>query len=84
MGIKEVCDKYGLQNQHQVIDLLGLMGDASDNIPGCKGVGEKTAVALLQQFGSIDNNNRNKAIIWHLQKKTLWNCSKVLKDIIRG
>ena len=55
MGIKEVCDKYGLQNQHQVIDLLGLMGDASDNIPGCKGVGEKTAVALLQQFGSIDN-----------------------------
>ena len=55
MGPKEVCDKYGLQNQKQVIDLLGLMGDASDNIPGCKGVGEKTAVALLQQFGSIDN-----------------------------
>ena len=55
MGIPEVCDKYGLQNQAQVIDLLGLMGDASDNIPGCKGVGEKTAVALLQQFGSIDN-----------------------------
>ena len=55
MGPKEVCDKYGLQTQPQVIDLLGLMGDASDNIPGCKGVGEKTAVALLQQFGSIDN-----------------------------
>ena len=55
MGPKEVCDKYGLQNKNQVIDLLGLMGDASDNIPGCKGVGEKTAVALLQQFGSIDN-----------------------------
>ena len=55
MGPKEVCDKYGLQNKDQVIDLLGLMGDASDNIPGCKGVGEKTAVALLQQFGSIDN-----------------------------
>ena len=55
MGPKEVCDKYGLQTQAQVIDLLGLMGDASDNIPGCKGVGEKTAVALLQQFGSIDN-----------------------------
>ena len=54
MGPKEVCDKYGLQTQAQVIDLLGLMGDASDNIPGCKGVGEKTAVALLQQFGSID------------------------------
>ena len=55
MGPKEVCDKYGLNSQAQVIDLLGLMGDASDNIPGCKGVGEKTAVALLQQFGSIDN-----------------------------
>lgn len=55
MGPKEVCDKYGLQHKEQVIDLLGLMGDASDNIPGCKGVGEKTAVALLQQFGSIEN-----------------------------
>ena len=55
MGPKEVCEKYGLDSQEQVIDLLGLMGDASDNIPGCKGVGEKTAVALLQQFGSIDN-----------------------------
>lgn len=54
MGPKAVCEKYGLQTQAQVIDLLGLMGDASDNIPGCKGVGEKTAVALLQQFGSID------------------------------
>jgi len=55
MGPKEVCEKYGLEKQTQVIDLLGLMGDASDNIPGCKGVGEKTAVSLLQQFGSIDN-----------------------------
>ena len=55
MGPKEVCDKYGLQRKEQVIDLLGLMGDASDNIPGCKGVGEKTAVSLLQQFGSIEN-----------------------------
>lgn len=55
MGPQEVCAKYGLQRKEQVIDLLGLMGDASDNIPGCKGVGEKTAVALLQQFGSIDN-----------------------------
>lgn len=55
MGPREVCEKYGLQNPMQVIDLLGLMGDSSDNIPGCKGVGEKTAVQLLQQFGSIDN-----------------------------
>ena len=55
MGPQEVCAKYGLRTQSQVIDLLGLMGDASDNIPGCKGVGEKTAVALLQQFGTIEN-----------------------------
>ena len=55
LGPQEVCEKYSLQNQLQVIDLLGLMGDSSDNIPGCKGVGEKTAVQLLQQFGSIDN-----------------------------
>lgn len=55
MGPKEVCEKYGLTHQSQVIDLLGLMGDSSDNIPGCKGVGEKTAIQLLNQFGSIDN-----------------------------
>ena len=55
LGPQEVCEKYGIQNQKQVIDLLGLMGDSSDNIPGCKGVGEKTAIQLLQQFGSIEN-----------------------------
>ena len=55
MGPQEVCEKYGLQTQAQVVDLLGLMGDSSDNIPGCKGVGEKTAVQLLQQFGTIEN-----------------------------
>ena len=55
MGPAEVCAKYGIKNTEQVIDLLGLMGDASDNIPGCKGVGEKTAAGLLQQFGSIEN-----------------------------
>lgn len=55
MGPKEVCEKYGLQSTEQVIDLLALMGDSSDNIPGCKGVGEKTAVKLLQDYGSVDN-----------------------------
>lgn len=55
MGPTEVCEKYGISHQQQVIDLLGLMGDASDNIPGCVGVGEKTAVKLLQEYGSIDN-----------------------------
>ena len=74
LGPQEVCEKYGLQNQSQVIDLLGLMGDSSDNIPGCKGVGEKTAVQLLQQFGSIDNlfnkkNNENIEILLITQNK---------------
>ncbi len=50
-----VCQKYGIESTAQVVDLLGLMGDAADNIPGCPGVGEKTAVKLLQQFGSIDS-----------------------------
>ena len=54
MGPAEVCAKYGVQNTAQIIDLLALMGDASDNIPGCKGVGEKTAVQLLEQFGSVE------------------------------
>lgn len=55
LGVKEVCEKYGIQSTEQVIDLLGLMGDQADNIPGCPGVGEKTAVKLIAQFGSIDN-----------------------------
>lgn len=55
MGPQEVCDKYGLQSPEQVIDLLSLMGDKADNIPGCAGVGEKTAVSLLQTYGNIDN-----------------------------
>ena len=54
MGPNEVMAKYGLSSTLQVIDLLGLMGDASDNIPGCPGVGEKTAVKLITQFGSIE------------------------------
>ena len=54
-GEKEVCEKYGIQRTNQVIDLLGLMGDASDNIPGCPGVGEKTAVKLIGEFGDIEN-----------------------------
>ena len=55
MGPAEVCEKWGLESPAQVIDMLGLMGDAADNIPGCKGVGEKTAASLIQQFGNIDN-----------------------------
>ncbi len=55
LGIEDIKEKYQLSSHYQVIDLLGLMGDSSDNIPGCPGVGEKTAVKLLQEFESIDN-----------------------------
>ena len=54
MGIKEVTEKYGINSPEQVIDMLGLMGDTADNIPGCPGVGEKTATKLIQQFGSVE------------------------------
>lgn len=52
---KNIIEKYGIKNPSQVIDLLGLMGDSSDNIPGCPGIGEKTAIKLLDQFGTIEN-----------------------------
>lgn len=55
LGIKEINEKYGLSSPEQVIDILGLMGDSADNIPGCPGVGEKTAEKLIQQFSSIEN-----------------------------
>lgn len=54
MGPQEICSKYGISSPLQVIDLLGLMGDAADNVPGCPGVGEKTAVKIIGEFGSID------------------------------
>lgn len=55
MGSKEVEAKYGLSAPSEVIDLLGLMGDTADNIPGCPGVGEKTAAKLIAEFGTVEN-----------------------------
>ncbi len=55
LGVKEVCEKFEVQNPQQVIDILGLWGDAIDNIPGIPGVGEKTAKQLIKEFGSIEN-----------------------------
>ena len=55
IGESEIEDKYGIPTPAQVIDLLALMGDSADNFPGCPGVGEKTAVKLINQFGNIDN-----------------------------
>lgn len=54
MGVKEVCEKFEVENPMQVIDILGLWGDASDNIPGIPGIGEKTAKTLIQKYGSLE------------------------------
>lgn len=54
LGVKDICEKYGIERPEQVIDLLGLWGDASDNIPGIPGVGEVTAKKLISAFGSVE------------------------------
>ena len=55
MGVQEICDRWGIDDVMKVIDILGLMGDASDNIPGIPGIGEKTAQKLIEQYGTIEN-----------------------------
>ena len=55
MDAKKVCEKWDIDRVEQVVDILGLMGDAVDNIPGIKGVGEKTAAKLLKEYGSVEN-----------------------------
>ncbi len=78
LGEKEVCEKYALSHPTQVIDLLGLMGDSADNIPGCPGVGEKTAQKLLNQFGSIESLlERTDELKGALRKKVEENADKI-------
>ncbi|MEN9972734.1 MAG: hypothetical protein RIS20_1081 [Bacteroidota bacterium] len=55
LGVKEVCEKFEVERPEQVIDILGLWGDASDNIPGIPGIGEKTAKTLIAKYGSVEN-----------------------------
>jgi DNA polymerase-1 len=55
VGVKEVCEKYSIKNPEQLIDILGLWGDAVDNIPGIKGIGEVGSKKLIAEFGSIEN-----------------------------
>ena len=68
-GVEEVNAKYGIQSPKQLIDILGLMGDTADNIPGCPGIGPKNAEKLIQQFGSIENLLENTGQLKGVQKQ---------------
>ena len=70
-GIKEVQDNFGIEDPEQVIDILGLMGDSADNIPGCPGIGPKTAQKLIAQYGSIDGLYANISELKGKQKENL-------------
>lgn len=77
-GEKEVCERYGLEHTSQVIDLLALMGDKIDNIPGCPGVGEKTAEKLIREFGDVENLLANTdKLKGALQKKIVDNTEQI-------
>lgn len=83
-GVKEVCERYGIQRTSQVIDLLALMGDKIDNIPGCPGVGEKTAQKLIADFGSVEDViARSPELKGALRKKIEDNASTIMlsKDL---
>ncbi|MDE5839278.1 MAG: DNA polymerase I, partial [Muribaculaceae bacterium] len=83
-GEKEVCARYGIERTSQVIDLLALMGDKIDNIPGCPGVGEKTAQKLIADFGSVENViARSSELKGALKKKIEENAALIMlsKDL---
>lgn len=88
LGVKEVCEKFEVQNPSQVIDILGLWGDASDNIPGIPGIGEKTSKLLIAQYGSIENLIANAQDLKGKQQENVINfadqglTSKMLATII--
>lgn len=77
-GEKEVCERYGIEKTVQVIDLLALMGDKVDNIPGCPGVGDKTAAKLIGEFGSVDELlRRTDELKGALRKKVEENAQQI-------
>lgn len=77
-GPKEVCERYGVDSPLQIIDLLSLEGDAVDNIPGCPGVGEKTAAKLIKEWGSVENllDNTDK-LKGAMQRRITENAEKI-------
>lgn len=73
LGVPEVCEKFEIKHPLQVIDILGLWGDASDNIPGIPGIGEKTSKLLIQKYGSIENLIANAHELKGKQKENVIN-----------
>lgn len=69
LGAKEVCERWGIERPEQVVDILAIMGDAVDNIPGIPGFGEKTATSLIQQYGSVENLIANASNLKGKQKE---------------
>jgi len=81
MGVKEVCKKWDIENVNQLIDILGLMGDKVDNISGIPGVGEKTAIQLIKDFGSIENLVKNTdKLKGKLKEKVEQNVDKAIQS----
>ena len=81
MGVNEVCKKWDIENVNQLIDILGLMGDKVDNISGIPGVGEKTAIQLIKDFGSIENLIKNTdKLKGKLKEKVEQNVDKAIQS----
>lgn len=79
LGPKEICAKYNIQTPQQVIDILGLMGDSADNIPGIPGVGEKTAIKLISEYHSVENLLENaEKLTGSLKEKVMNNKDKAI------
>lgn len=79
-GVEEVCARFKISNPAQVVDLLALMGDKIDNIPGCPGVGEVTAVKLLDEYGSIESLLEHKEELKGALKKKIEENEQVIRD----
>ncbi len=77
LGVKEVCERYGIERVEQLIDILGMMGDAVDNIPGIAGIGEKTATKLVQEFGSVEGLLANTDKLKGKQKENVENSKEI-------
>lgn len=74
MGNPEVLDHFGIERVEQVIDILGLMGDAADNVPGCSGIGPKSAASLVYKYGDIDGIYAHIDELKGKQRQNLLDC----------